>query len=205
MAEIADNLNTELNPDEVYKSDASQNTINPLAGIGSLGATAKAIMEELKEWNKKIEKQFTSSDLHPSVLYTLEKLPEALDKYQNLTQQMKSPGDVFFAFKQLTDIDKNGLNRCVYLYPFLIKDGNKVTPRVAAVTSPQDVKLEVENLRNSCFNYSKEMIDAILNSRSKKAKTAEPGSGRQLFANIKANKLGSFQKCPLWNLRLFSC
>jgi hypothetical protein len=194
MTDIAENLNTELTPDEVYKSDASQSGINPLASVGSLGATAKAIMEELKEWNKKIEKQFNSSDLHPSVLYTLEKLPEALDKYQNLTQQMKSPGDVFFAFRQLTDFEKNGLNRCVYLYPFLIKDGNKVTPRVAAVTSPQDVKLEVENLRTSCFNYSKELIDAILNSRSKKAKTIEPGSGRQLFANINAKQTWFFPK-----------
>jgi hypothetical protein len=178
------NLKFELNPDECYNYNPNALSILPLEGIGAISPTSRCIMDELRDWNRKIEKQSSMNTLHPSILYTIDKLAEGLNKYNNLTTQMKGEVAVNLALRQLTDFEKNGMNRYLYLYPFLVKGNNKVTARIALITTPKETKVEIDEYRQTCFGFSREMIDAILSTRSKKTKVLEEShQGNILFMN----------------------
>jgi hypothetical protein len=57
--------------------------------LGSLSPTARAIMDELKDWHKRI-KSHGNKEIHPSYLLTLDKVPEALNKFNSLSVQNKN-------------------------------------------------------------------------------------------------------------------
>lgn len=173
----------ELNPDEVYKFNILATSITPLGGLTNVNLTARCIMEELRDWNKKVEKQTALNTLHPSIMYTIDKLPEGMNKYGNISPQMKNEESVFQSLKYLTAYEKNGQGRYIYMYPFLIKNDNKVYAKIALISCPKEAKVETNSYRESCFGFSREIIDQILINRARHPKSCEDGNpGDQLFA-----------------------
>jgi hypothetical protein len=148
-------------------------------------ATAKCILDELRERHRTIERT-GNKRIHPTELLTLDKLNEALFKYSNLSEQAKSPASVDQALKQLTDYPNNYKERYLYLYPFLIRSANKVIAKVAMIAPQTHHEQDVYSIREACFDYSKAVIDLILSNRAKKVKEIEEENpGKSLFQKNK--------------------
>lgn len=149
--------------------------------LTTLTATARAIMEELRERHKALEKG-GSRKPHPSELLTLDKLPEALMKYTNLSEQSRSLQAVDQALKQLTDYQNKGKDRYLYLYPYLLKSATKVVAKIALIAPQTAHEIDATPYIQACFEYSKSTIDLILNNRSRKVKEIDENQpGLSLF------------------------
>ncbi|HMY66476.1 MAG TPA: hypothetical protein PK453_13865 [Leptospiraceae bacterium] len=151
-------------------------------------ATAKCILDELRERHKTLDKH-GSKKPHPSEFLTLDKLQEALVKYTNLSEQGRAPEAVDTALRTLLDIDargNQGKERYIYLYPFLLKSANKITAKIAII-APQSIhELDVKHYREACFEYSQSMVDLILSNRAKKSKEIDENDpGNSLFQKNK--------------------
>ncbi|WCL49886.1 hypothetical protein [Leptospira sp. GIMC2001] len=162
--------------------------------LGSLSTTARAIMDELKDWHKRIEKH-GSKEKHPSYLLTLDKIPESLNKFNNLSIQAKTEVAIHQAIKQITDFDKRGQNRVAYIYPFLVRSGNKISSKITVIAPQKESKTDVSSYRQACFQASIELVDMILSHRAKKIRTVEEDSpGAFLFAKTKTDDSWLFPK-----------
>ncbi|MDV6234159.1 hypothetical protein CH379_000750 [Leptospira ellisii] len=163
-------------------------------GAVGLSATARCILDELRDWHKKTEKHGSKS-IHPSYLLTLDKLGELLNKYRNLSEQAKSPPSVDLALRQLVDYDKRGKNKSAYIYPFLVRNGAKVLAKIAIAGPQKEAKTDVTPYRVACFEFSEEMVDLILQNRAKKPKLPDEDSpGAFLLHKNKAGKTWLFPK-----------
>ncbi|TGK18134.1 hypothetical protein EHO61_11855 [Leptospira fluminis] len=151
-----------LQPDYIFLND----------GAVGLSATSRCILDELRDWHKKTEKHGSKS-VHPSYLLTLDKLGELLNKYRNLSEQAKSPESVDLALRQVLDSDKKGKNKSAMMYPFLVRNANKVMAKIALVSPQKEAKTDVTPYRKACFQFSEETIDLILANRSKKPRILE--------------------------------
>ncbi|PJZ69975.1 hypothetical protein CH373_12965 [Leptospira perolatii] len=141
-------------------------------GAVGISTTARCILDELRDWHKKTENHGSKS-FHPSYLLTLDKLSDLLNKYRNLSEQAKSPSSVDIALKQIVDFDKRGQNKSAYLYPFLVRNGNKVMAKIALASPQKEAKTDVTPFRRACFEFSEETIDLILNNRAQKPRTLD--------------------------------
>ncbi|MCB1142154.1 MAG: hypothetical protein H7A24_08905 [Leptospiraceae bacterium] len=137
--------------------------------MNMFSATARSIMDELRDKHKAIE-QHGIKKIHPSELVTLDRVSTFLSKYSNLSEQAKSTESIDQALKVLTDQESNGKERYLYLYPFLLKSGNKVSSKIALISPQNAHEVDVIPYRQACFDYSKPMIDLILTNRAKKSK-----------------------------------
>ncbi|TGL78412.1 hypothetical protein [Leptospira yasudae] len=173
-----------LTPDYIFLNE----------GAVGLSATARCILDELRDWHKKTEKHGSKS-IHPSYLLTLDKLAELLNKYRNLSEQAKSPPSVDMALRQLIDYEKKGKNKSAYIYPFLVRNGAKVLARIAIASPQKEAKTDVTPYRVACFEFSEEMIDLILQNRAKRPKLPdEDNPGAFLLHKNKAGKNWLFPK-----------
>ncbi|RHX94962.1 hypothetical protein DLM76_06410 [Leptospira yasudae] len=173
-----------LTPDYIFLNE----------GAVGLSATARCILDELRDWHKKTEKHGSKS-IHPSYLLTLDKLAELLNKYRNLSEQAKSPPSVDMALRQLVDYEKKGKNKSAYIYPFLVRNGAKVLARIAIASPQKEAKTDVTPYRVACFEFSEEMIDLILQNRAKRPKLPdEDNPGAFLLHKNKAGKNWLFPK-----------
>ncbi len=168
--ETAETVSTSSNP--VY--------VHSLQTLPGLTPVAKCIMDELKDRHRKIDKQ-ASKEIHPSFLLTLDKLSESLHKYTNLSVQARTEQAIDVALKQILDLDSRGENRIAYLYPFLIRDGNKIVSKVALIAPQTGNKVDVRPYREACFRESKELVDMILSNRAKKPRTVEEDNPGQFL------------------------
>ncbi|MDZ4725514.1 MAG: hypothetical protein SH817_05125 [Leptospira sp.] len=181
------------------QAPTSQSYIQLSDAIGSLTPTARCILDELKDWHKRVEKH-GSKEIHPSYLLTLDKVPEALGKYNNLGGQGKSESAIHHALRLLLDLDHRGANRVIYAYPYLIKNGNKIASKIALVAPQKENKTDTIPYRQACFRYSQELIKVLLDNRSKKGRNwDEQNPGSLLIQNNKEGqpwlypKLGSLE------------
>ncbi|MCG6191771.1 hypothetical protein LFX25_00755 [Leptospira sp. FAT2] len=173
-----------LTPDYIFLNE----------GAVGLSATARCILDELRDWHKKTEKHGSKS-IHPSYLLTLDKLAELLNKYRNLSEQAKSPPSVDMALRQLVDYEKKGKNKSAYIYPFLVRNGAKVLARITIASPQKEAKTDVTPYRVACFEFSEEMIDLILQNRAKRPKLPdEDNPGAFLLHKNKAGKNWLFPK-----------
>ncbi|TGL61125.1 hypothetical protein [Leptospira sarikeiensis] len=173
-----------LAPDYIFLND----------GAVGLSATARCILDELRDWHKKTEKHGSKS-VHPSYLLTLDKLGELLNKYRNLSEQAKSPQSVDMALRQLIDLEKKGRNKSALIYPFLVRNGNKVLARIALASPQKEAKTDVTPYRKACFNFSEETIDLILNNRAKKPRALEEDRpGAMLLHKNKSGQIWLYPK-----------
>lgn len=146
--------------------------------LNSFTATAKSILDELREKHKGLE-QSGHKKLHPLELIAIDKLGEALLKYSNLSEQAKSNQAVDQALAHILDIKGKGKEAYAYIYPFLIKSANKVAAKIALISPQTASSIDVGPYRDACFEFSKPMIDLILSNRAKKSKELDdnnPGS-----------------------------
>ncbi len=162
--------------------------------LGSLSPTARAIMDELKDWHKRI-KSHGNKEIHPSYLLTLDKIPEALNKFSSLSVQNKTEPAIHLALKQISDYDKKGQNRVAYIYPFLVRNGNKITSKIAIIAPQVESKTDAIPYRQACLRASQELIDMILSHRAKKIRIVdEDNPGAFLFAKTKTEESWLFPK-----------
>lgn len=162
--------------------------------LGSLNPTARAIMDELKDWHKRV-KSHGSKEVHPSYLLTLDKVPEALNKFNNLSVQNKTEPAIHLAIKQITDFEKRGQNRVAYIYPFLVRNGNKITSKIALISPQVESKTDAIPYRQACLRASQELIDMILSHRAKKIRIVDEDTpGAYLFAKTKNEESWLFPK-----------
>jgi hypothetical protein len=162
--------------------------------MNSLSATARSIMDELRDRHKGKDRP-GSKPLHPTELITLDRITEHLHKYTNLSEQAKSIPSIDQALKQLSDIDNNGKERMAYLYPFLIKNGVKVLAKIAIISPQYTHEINVKNYRETCFDYSRAMVDLILSNRAKRIKEIDENNpGNFLFQK---NKSGASWLYPM--------
>lgn len=122
--------------------------------VGSLTPTARCILDELKDWHKRVEKH-GSKEKHASYLMTVDKLPEALGKYTNLGAQGRSENSIYHALRQILDIDHRGQNRAAYAYPYLIRTGSKISSKIALVAPQNENKTDTQPYRQACFVFRK--------------------------------------------------
>lgn len=194
---------TELNEEDFLKEtfEGSSNGISQGSvyifspdSLGSLSPTARAIMDELKDWHKRV-KAHGSKEIHPSYLLTLDKVPEALNKFNNLSVQNKTEAAIHLALKQIIDYDKRGQNRVAYIYPFLVRNGNKITSKISIISPQIESKTDVIPYRQACLRASQELIDMILSHRAKKIRIVDEDTpGAYLFAKTKNEESWLFPK-----------
>jgi len=180
-------------------STSSQSYIQLSDAIGSLTPTSRCILDELKDWHKRVEKH-GSKEVHPSYLLTLDKLPEALGKYTNLGAQGKTENAIYHALRLILDIDHRGANRVAYVYPYLIRSGNKIASKIALIAPQKDNKTDTIPYRQACFRFSQDLIKMLLDNRSKKGRNwDEQNPGNLLLQKNKDGetwlypKLGSLE------------
>jgi hypothetical protein len=162
--------------------------------MGSLSQTARAIMDELKDWHKRVEKH-GSKEVHPSYLLTLDKIPETLNKFNTLSAQAKSEQAVHLAIRQITDHDHRGQHRVAYIYPFLVRSGNKIQSKICIFAPQKESKTDAVPFRTSCFKASQELMDMILSHRAKKIRVVdEDNPGAFLFAKTKNEETWLYPK-----------
>ncbi|WP_411823599.1 hypothetical protein [Leptospira sp. 'Mane'] len=162
--------------------------------IGSLTPTARCILDELKDWHKRIEKH-GSREKHASYLLTLDKLPEALGKYTNLSGQSKSDVGIYQALRQILDLDHRGQNRVVYAYPYLIRTGSKISSKIALIAPQKENKTDTIPYRQACFNFSQELVKMLLENRGKKGRNwDEQNPGMLLMQKNKEGQLWLYPK-----------
>lgn len=161
---------------------------------GSLSPTARAIMDELKDWHKRVEKH-GSKEIHPAYLLTLDKIPETLNKFNTLSVQAKSEAGIHQAIRQIMDYDHRGQNRVAYVYPFLVRAGNKIQAKISLYAPQKESKTDAVPFRTACFRASQELMDMILSHRAKKIRVIdEDNPGAYLFAKTKTNETWLFPK-----------
>lgn len=166
---------------------------SPLS-MNNFTAGAKCIMDELRERHKQIEKR-GASNVHPSELLLLDKIEESLNRFSNLSIQAKSTQGIDQALKQLTDSEGNQQNRSIYIYPFLLKNNNKVNAKVALIAPQNAPEVNIRPYRDACFNLSKPVIDLILQNRSKRIKEIDDTNPGNFL--IQLNKNGHNWLYPL--------
>ena len=193
MAETKPTNNNEntTNPPSIQKAGGSDKSVivKTPQSMNTLSATSRSIMDELRDRHKGKDRP-GSKPLHPTELITLDKITDHLNKYSNLSEQAKSVAAVDQALRQLSDIDNGGRERMAYIYPFLIKNGSKVLAKIAIISPQYTHEINLKNYRESCFDYSKAMVDLILSNRAKRIKEIDENNpGNFLFQKNKSGAL----------------
>lgn len=156
--------------------------------VGSLTPTARCILDELKDWHKRVEKH-GSKEKHASYLMTVDKLPEALGKYTNLGAQGRSENSIHHALRQILDIDHRGQNRAAYAYPYLIRTGSKISSKIALIAPQNENKTDTQPYRQACFRFSQDLIKVLLDNRAKKGRNWDEDNPGSLL--LQKNKEGN--------------
>ncbi|MBE7412284.1 MAG: hypothetical protein L6Q54_14495 [Leptospiraceae bacterium] len=192
MPEISENLEAEFldEPTDVVSNSLEPIYIHTLQTLPGLSPVAKCIMDELKDRHRRIAKQ-SVKDIHPSYLLTLDKLSESLQKYTNLSVQARTEQAIDVALRQILDLDGRGENRIAYLYPFLIRDGNKIVSKIALIAPQSGDKTDIRPYREACFRESTELVNLILSNRAKKPRTVDEENPGQFLIHPS-------KKEPLW-------
>lgn len=82
--------------------------------------TSQAILEELRVRHRRLE-MHGSAEITPSLLLTVDSIPELLSKQVQLTEAHKSQVAIAEAFKELAGLTEHNKEPVVYFYPFYCK------------------------------------------------------------------------------------
>ncbi|TGK49424.1 hypothetical protein EHQ16_09700 [Leptospira kanakyensis] len=147
--------------------------------IASYSMTSQAILEELRVRHRRLE-MHGSAEITPSLLLTVDSIPELLSKQVQLTDSHKSQGAIAEAFKELAGLTEHNKEAVVYFYPFLLSVDQKLTMRVSMIAPQNKEKTDIVPFRRACFKYSIDLIDQLLKSRAGREFVLEeenPGAG----------------------------
>ncbi|TGM61287.1 hypothetical protein [Leptospira vanthielii] len=147
--------------------------------IASYSMTSQAILEELRVRHRRLE-MHGSAEITPSLLLTVDSIPELLSKQVQLTEVHKSGVAVVEAFKELAGLTEHNKEPVVYFYPFLLQVDQKLVMRISMIAPQNREKTDVVPFRRACFKYSVDLIDQLLKNRASRELLLEeenPGSG----------------------------
>lgn len=146
--------------------------------IASYSMTSQAILEELRVRHRRLE-MHGSAEITPSLLLTVDSIPELLSKQVQLTEMHKSQAAITEAFKELAGLTEHNREPVVYFYPFLLQVDNKLTMRISMIAPQNRDKTDIVPYRRACFKYSVDLIDLLLKNRASREFVLEeenPGS-----------------------------
>lgn len=147
--------------------------------IASYSMTSQAILEELRVRHRRLE-MHGSAEITPSLLLTVDSIPELLSKQVQLTEVHKSGAAIVEAFKELAGLTEHNREAVVYFYPFLLLVDQKLTMRVSMIAPQNKEKTDIVPFRRACFKYSIDLIDQLLKNRASRELLVEeenPGAG----------------------------
>lgn len=147
--------------------------------IASYSITSQAILEELRVRHRRLE-MHGSAEITPSLLLTVDSIPELLSKQVQLTEAHKSGAAIAEAFRELAGLTEHNKEPVVYFYPFLLQVDQKLMMRISMIAPQNREKTDIVPFRRACFKYSIDLVDQLLKNRSGRELLLEeenPGSG----------------------------
>ncbi|MBM9592118.1 hypothetical protein JWG41_16850 [Leptospira sp. 201903075] len=147
--------------------------------IASYSMTSQAILEELRVRHRRLE-MHGSAEITPSLLLTVDSIPELLSRQVQLTDTHKSGVAIAEAFKELAGLTEHNREAVVYFYPFFLSVDQKLTMRVSMIAPQNREKTDIVPFRRSCFKYSVDLIDQLFKNRASREFVLDeesPGSG----------------------------
>lgn len=111
--------------------------------------------------------ELNASESSVQSLLSLDYLSEVLAKDSNLKESDKSVQSVNQALKQMLDTFSNGKEKLGYLYPILFNENNHVISKILVIAPQKEKETFIKPFRNNCFDFSKKVIEQILNTRQK--------------------------------------
>ncbi|TGM74235.1 hypothetical protein EHR01_12070 [Leptospira mtsangambouensis] len=132
--------------------------------IASYSMTSQAILEELRVRHRRLE-MHGSAEITPSLLLTVDSIPELLSKQVQLTEAHKSQVAIAEAFKELAGLTEHNKEPVVYFYPFLLQVDQKLTMRISMIAPQNKDKTDIVPFRRACFKYSIDLIDLLFKNR----------------------------------------
>lgn len=147
--------------------------------IASYSMTSQAILEELRVRHRRLE-MHGSAEITPSLLLTVDSIPELLSKQVQLTEVHKSGAAIAEAFKELAGLTEHNKEPVVYFYPFLLQVDQKLMMRISMIAPQNREKTDIVPFRRACFKYSVDLIDQLLKNRASRELLLEdenPGAG----------------------------
>ncbi|MCZ8156945.1 MAG: hypothetical protein O9264_12530 [Leptospira sp.] len=158
----------ELIPSQSVEPQSIQSLILELPkNQGRFSQTAQVILDELRVRHRRLE-MHGSAEIAPSLLLTVDKISEVLQKEVHLPESHKSNAAVSEALWELSDAKASFLGRSVYIYPFFLKTETGITVRIALVAPQNKEKTDIIPYRRACFKYSEELIVLIIKNLTKK-------------------------------------
>ncbi len=133
---------------------------------GRFTQTSQAILEELRVRHRRLE-MHGSSEIAPSLLLTVDKIAEVLQKEVQLTENHKTTAAVNEALLELSDASNQFQSRSVYFYPFLLRIESGISIRIVMVAPQTKDKIDMVPYRRACFKYSEEILLIVLKNLSK--------------------------------------
>ncbi|TGK88499.1 hypothetical protein EHQ23_06620 [Leptospira bourretii] len=132
--------------------------------IASYSITSQAILEELRVRHRRLE-MHGSAEITPSLLLTVDSIPELLSKQVQLTEAQKSQVAIAEAFKELAGLTEHNKEPVVYFYPFFLQVDQKLTMRISMIAPQNKEKTDIVPFRRACFKYSIDLIDLLFKNR----------------------------------------
>ncbi|MCW7493783.1 hypothetical protein ND861_14135 [Leptospira sp. 2 VSF19] len=163
MEPFLDPINSE-SPLTGEKSDPSFFIQLP-KNIASYSLTSQTILEELRVRHRRLE-MHGSAEITPSLLLTVDSIPELLSKQVQLTESHKSQSSIVEALKELAGLTEHNKEPVVYFYPFLLQVDQKLTMRISMIAPQNKEKTDIIPYRRACFKYSIDLVDLLFKNRA---------------------------------------
>ncbi|TGM59507.1 hypothetical protein EHQ94_09975 [Leptospira meyeri] len=133
--------------------------------IASYSMTSQAILEELRVRHRRLE-MHGSAEITPSLLLTVDSIPELLSKQVQLTEVHRSQSAITEAFKELAGLTEHNKEPVVYFYPFFLQVDQKLAMRISMIAPQNREKTDIVPFRRACFKYSIDLIDLLFKNRA---------------------------------------
>lgn len=153
----------------------------------------KRILDLARDRHNQI-KSLNGSESDVSSLLSLDYLHTLLQKESSLKENEKTPAAINGALKQMLDLYTNGKEKYGYLYPILINENNKIIPKVILIAPQKDKQTAIQPYRESCFNFSKKIIDQMLVTRAKNTRRSDDTTDTSLLRLSKSGSEWLFPK-----------
>ena len=126
-AEQYDDLFSVEDTNPFPKEEVKSKNIPPILELpknkGRFSPTAQAILEELRVRHRRLE-MHGSSEISPSLLPTVDQIPEILQKEVQLPDTHKTQIAISEALLELSDAKNGFVGRAVYFYTFILRSEN---------------------------------------------------------------------------------
>ena len=138
--------------------------------LSGFNATSRAILDELKKWHARIRKH-NSTEFHPTLLFSLDQLYDALKKYPSLNEETSSYSAIIQSLLLLSGYAKKGTEKFLYIYPYLADTNGQIFPKILIIAPQNESKTPMLPFRESCFNASASALENFFVEKIKSDRT----------------------------------